>query len=61
MRYRHLSNHAYPSKGIRKTDIQDYYLPSPLAARAGGPQRLQLGTAAVPLSAYRLVRCGRAS
>jgi hypothetical protein len=47
----------YMIKGVRETDIRDYYIPSPIAAtRSLWPPRR---TSAVPLPTNRLVRRGR--
>jgi hypothetical protein len=54
----HLTDQAHRFKGIRETDIQDYYLPSPLA-HAGNTPAWPDCTPAVPLPTRRLVRRGR--
>jgi len=51
--------HAHPFTGIHETDIQDYYLPSPLVTHTGGTQVAQLRTSPIPLPSCRLMRRGR--
>jgi len=51
--------HARPFTGIRETDIQDYYLPSPLVTHTDGRQVTHLRTSAIPLPTRRLMRRGR--
>jgi hypothetical protein len=48
--------HVRHFTGIRETDIQDYYLPSPLVANTGGTQIVCFRISPIPLPARRLVR-----
>jgi hypothetical protein len=58
MRYRTPDSESISTfKGIRETDIRDYYLPSPLALAGNTPASLQR-TLAVPLPTRRLMRRG---
>ena len=58
MRYAPTSPSIGAFKGIRETDIQDYYLPSPLTPQATATAQPRLTTPAVPLPKYRLTRRG---
>jgi len=51
--------HARQSAGIRETDIQDYYLPSPLVPHTGGTQATHVRTLPIRLPTCRLMRRGR--
>ncbi len=45
--------------GIRETDVQDYYLPSPLVTHTDGTQVTHVRTSPIPLPRCRLMRRGR--
>jgi hypothetical protein len=58
MYYLH-QNDARPFRGIRETDIRDYYLPSPLVTHTGGTQVTHPRVSSIPLPTRRLMRRGR--